>query len=161
MAKIIEITAEHVSIGMDDGSIREIRPSDVSFIPQIGDEVEIYETENRIIVQKKSSAPQTPEGGIHINVANTNQTPPQVLVSGGKVVNKVIYCVLALFLGGIGVHKFYAGPNRHRNLLPAVLLDFHSRNYRLYRGYYRSMQARGRRRQYCGIKEAGSSVKNR
>ena len=64
MAKIIEITAEHVSIGMDDGSIREIRPSDVSFIPQIGDEVEIYETENRIIVQKKSSAPQTPEGGI-------------------------------------------------------------------------------------------------
>ena len=101
MAKIIEITAEHVSIGMDDGSIREIRPSDVSFIPQIGDEVEIYETENRIIVQKKSSAPQTPEGGIH--------TPPQVLVSGGKVVNKVIYCVLALFLGGIGVHKFYAG----------------------------------------------------
>ena len=74
MAKIIEITAEHVSIGMDDGSIREIRPSDVSFIPQIGDEVEIYETENRIIVQKKSSAPQTPEGGIHINVANTNQT---------------------------------------------------------------------------------------
>ena len=36
MAKIIEITAEHVSIGMDDGSIREIRPSDVSFIPQIG-----------------------------------------------------------------------------------------------------------------------------
>ena len=66
MAKIIEITAEHVSIGMDDGSIREIRPSDVSFIPQI-------------------------------------------LVSGGKVVNKVIYCVLALFLGGIGVHKFYAG----------------------------------------------------
>lgn len=30
-------------------------------------------------------------------------------VSGGKVVNKVIYCVLALFLGGIGVHKFYAG----------------------------------------------------
>ena len=109
MAKIIEITAEHVSIGMDDGSIREIRPSDVSFIPQIGDEVEIYETENRIIVQKKSSAPQTPEGGIHINVANTNQTPPQVLVSGGKVVNKVSYCVLALFLGGIGVHKFYAG----------------------------------------------------
>ncbi len=24
-------------------------------------------------------------------------------------VNKVIYCVLAFFLGGIGIHKFYAG----------------------------------------------------
>ena len=26
-----------------------------------------------------------------------------------RPVNKVIYCVLAFFLGGIGVHKFYAG----------------------------------------------------
>lgn len=110
MAKIIEITAESVSIGMDDGSIREVRPSDVSFIPQIGDEVEIYETETRVIVQKKTPVqPQTPEGGIHINVANTNQAPPQVVMASGKVVNKVIYCLLALFLGGIGVHKFYAG----------------------------------------------------
>lgn len=28
---------------------------------------------------------------------------------GGKPVNKAGYCVLAFFLGGIGVHKFYAG----------------------------------------------------
>ena len=26
-----------------------------------------------------------------------------------KAVNKVVYCLLAFFLGGIGVHKFYAG----------------------------------------------------
>ena len=31
--------------------------------------------------------------------------------SKGRKVNKVIYCVLALFLGGFGVHKFYAGKN--------------------------------------------------
>ena len=24
-------------------------------------------------------------------------------------VNKVVYCLLAFFLGGIGIHKFYAG----------------------------------------------------
>ncbi len=27
----------------------------------------------------------------------------------GKPVNKLVYCLLALFMGGIGVHKFYAG----------------------------------------------------
>ena len=27
----------------------------------------------------------------------------------GKPVNKIIYCILAFFLGGNGVHKFYAG----------------------------------------------------
>ena len=26
-----------------------------------------------------------------------------------KAVNKVVYCLLAFFLGGIGIHKFYAG----------------------------------------------------
>ena len=28
-----------------------------------------------------------------------------------RSVNKVIYILLALFLGGIGIHKFYAGKN--------------------------------------------------
>lgn len=30
-------------------------------------------------------------------------------VSAGRPVNKVAYCILAFFLGGIGIHKFYAG----------------------------------------------------
>jgi TM2 domain-containing membrane protein YozV len=109
MAKIIEVGTERISIGMDDGSIREVRPGDLNFLPQVGDEVEIFETETRIIVQKKTPAPtQTPEGGIHINVANTNTTSVPA-AAGGKVVNKIAYCLLAFFLGGIGVHKFYAG----------------------------------------------------
>ncbi|MDD3114217.1 MAG: TM2 domain-containing protein [Anaerovibrio sp.] len=32
-----------------------------------------------------------------------------VLVSPGKVVNKTVYILLALFLGGFGAHKFYTG----------------------------------------------------
>lgn len=113
MAKIIEITENIISIGMDDRSIREVRPEDLSFTPQVGDEVEIFETENRTIVRKKEPPvkQETPEGGIHINVANTQQnvaTSPTV-VAGGKVVSKVTYCVLAFLLGGIGIHKFYAG----------------------------------------------------
>ena len=31
------------------------------------------------------------------------------MAPNGKVVNKLAYCILAFFLGGIGIHKFYAG----------------------------------------------------
>ena len=48
MAKIIKISGEIISIGTDDGGIKEVRLSDVSFVPKIGDEVERYETENNL-----------------------------------------------------------------------------------------------------------------
>lgn len=49
-------------------------------------------------------------GGININVANTqNAAQPVYVANGTKAVNKVVYCLLTLFLGSIGVHKFYAG----------------------------------------------------
>lgn len=35
---------------------------------------------------------------------------------GQRGVNKLAYCLLAFFLGGIGAHKFYAG-----KILPGVL----------------------------------------
>lgn len=30
-------------------------------------------------------------------------------VGATKAVSKLVYCLLAFFLGGIGIHKFYAG----------------------------------------------------
>ena len=113
MAKIIEITDTVISIGMDDGNIKEIRASDINFVPHIGDKVEIFETESRIIVSKvQEKSPEFPVGGININMTNnqTQQQPQQVLLANGTVaVNKLIYCLLCFFLGGIGAHKFYAG----------------------------------------------------
>lgn len=112
MPKVISISQETVTLGLESGSLREVRMVDLNFQPQVGDEVELYETENRIVVIKKEpTRQQIPEGGIHINVSNENQAAGVVAtqVITGKVVNKVIYCILALFLGGIGVHKFYAG----------------------------------------------------
>ena len=46
----------------------------------------------------------------NINVSN-NQTgaQPVYVANNTKAVNKVVYCLLAFFLGGIGIHKFYAG----------------------------------------------------
>ena len=116
MAKIISITSSVVCIGTDDGAIREVRADDLNFVPKIGDKVELFETDTKIIVSKveeKESAQSVPAGGININLQNTQNTQNPAMaptyVMAGKVVNKLVYCILAFFLGGIGIHKFYAG----------------------------------------------------
>ena len=112
MAKIISINNQIISIGTDNGGIEEVRADDINFVPHIGDEVEIFKTETKVIVSKVESKQSTmPEGGININLSNTqqNNTQPNVMAPNGKVVNKLAYCILAFFLGGIGIHKFYAG----------------------------------------------------
>lgn len=111
MAKIIKVNEDVVSIGTNDGGIKEVRKTDINFIPNVGDEVEIYETENDLIVTKKEEKrDNNSNSGININVSN-NQSglQPTYIANNTKAVNKVVYCLLAFFLGGIGVHKFYAG----------------------------------------------------
>ena len=111
MAKIIKINADIVSIGTNEGGIKEVRISDINFTPNVGDEVEIYEAEDNIIVTKKEDKKENNlNGGININVSN-NQTSaqPMYVANNTKAVNKIVYCLLAFFLGGLGVHKFYAG----------------------------------------------------
>ena len=50
------------------------------------------------------------EKGINIKIDNSNNVPLTTpLYVGGKVVNKTVYLLLAFFLGGFGIHKFYAG----------------------------------------------------
>ncbi len=110
MSKILSVTNTIVSIGTDDGAIKEVRSEDLNFVPHIGDKVEIFETDTKVIVSKIEDVPtSTPGGGININLQNTQTTPTTNFVAQGKVVGKVAYCVLAIFLGGLGVHKFYAG----------------------------------------------------
>ena len=109
MAKIIKINNDIVSIGTNEGGIKEVRITDLNFTPTVGDEVEIYETETDLIITKKETKQEIPNSGININISN-NQTGSQPGYDNTtKAVNKVVYCVLAFFLGGIGAHKFYAG----------------------------------------------------
>lgn len=109
MAKIIGISNDVVSVGTDNGSIKEVRMMDLNFNPEVGDEVEIFETETKTVISKKEMKQENAaNGGVNINVTNSNNAPVYV-ANGTKAVNKVIYCILAFFLGGIGVHKFYAG----------------------------------------------------
>ena len=111
MAKIIKINGEIVSIGTNDGGIKEVRTADLSFTPAVGDEVELYEAENNLIVTKKEEKKiESPNSGININVSNSQANAQPIYVANNtKAVNKVVYCLLAFFLGGIGIHKFYAG----------------------------------------------------
>ena len=53
MAKIIKVNGDIISIGTNEGGIKEVRATDINFTPNVGDEVEIYETENDLIVTKK------------------------------------------------------------------------------------------------------------
>lgn len=112
MAKVIKIQGEIVSIGTDNGGIKEVRVTDLNFTPQIGDEVDVYEAEGSVIVSKKEvKKEETPNSGININVSNNQGTgaEPIYIANNTKAVNKIVYCLLAFFLGGIGIHKFYAG----------------------------------------------------
>lgn len=111
MARIIKIDGEVIAIGTNEGGIKEVRKSDMNFEPAIGDEVEVFETEGRTIVIKNEKKPtDVSTSGININLSNIQNNGQQTYAANNtKAVNKVIYCVLAFFLGGIGVHKFYAG----------------------------------------------------
>lgn len=123
MAKIIKIDGDIIFIGMDDGGIKEVRREDINFDPQLGNKVEIFETESSTIVsqkeevQDKKEEPQDKKEGkdIYINVNNTNQNtglPNGYTYPSSNntttVVNKVAYCLFTFFLGGFGAHKFYA-----------------------------------------------------
>lgn len=115
MSKILDITDETVQIGTDDGQILEVRPSDVRYDARVGDAVDVFRGEDAVIVTKAqettgTSSRQEGDGNnININVSNSQVAAQTTYVQGGKVVSKLTYCLLALFLGGIGVHKFYAG----------------------------------------------------
>lgn len=83
MAKIIKTDNNITTIGMDNGSIKEVRTASLSFRPKINDSVEVYESADQIIISKVAEAKHC--------------------------VNKISYALFAFFLGGFGAHKFYAG----------------------------------------------------
>ena len=109
---------------MDDGAIKEVRTDDLNFVPHVGDEVEVFETESRTIISKKEQKKDAvPEGGIHINLSNAqNIGAGQVQYAPGKVVKKLVYCLLLSFWVGQASINFMRA-HRCRYRLPAVLLD--------------------------------------
>lgn len=99
MAKIVLITQSTVRVRFEDGSAKTFPIEDVRFTPEVNDEVEIFSNgEKEVVVKAAGFEREEPQK------AFIPQTPP-----GKKAVNKLAYCLLAFFLGGIGIHKFYGG----------------------------------------------------
>ncbi|MCD8299880.1 MAG: hypothetical protein LUC41_01680, partial [Clostridiales bacterium] len=120
MARIIRIDGDVVRIGTDSGGIENVRITDLNFTPQIGDEVDIYRTDTQTIVVKRQPAYGAysgqytyagqntyagqqstyagqqngyarPDGGININITNSNAAPPYYATADKKPVNKGVY----------------------------------------------------------------------
>lgn len=121
MAKVLKANISKTKIGMDDGTIFEIDTSLLNFIPSEGDIVEVFKSDDEVIVNKinnksddveffKKSEPITIN---NINNIDNNNNNYNSMNNGafeyGRRVNKVVYIVLALFLGAFGGHKFYSG----------------------------------------------------
>ena len=47
MAKIIQINGDIVTVGMDSGSLTEVRMCDLNFTPNVNDEVDIFQNESK------------------------------------------------------------------------------------------------------------------
>lgn len=116
MSKVLNVKEDIVQIGTDDGRIKEVRKEDLNFEATVGDKVDVFENESSIIVTKAEENKQegtNQAGGVNININNANNNGSNntgtYQGNGKKVVNKVVYLLLAFFLGGIGGHKFYAG----------------------------------------------------
>lgn len=126
MAKILKIENDIILVGNDDGSLTEIRLHDCNFNPNVGDEVDIFSSENKTLCVKKEKKQSEVKsdmqdliknGGININVSQgSHNTGVSDFYSGFSfsgndkhVVDKATYIILAFFVGGFGIHKFYAG----------------------------------------------------
>ncbi len=92
MDKIIRIENRIISVGKADGSLEGFDIAYFNFVPRVGDYVNIYRNDDSIIITKAESI-------------FTNQT-------SGRVVNKIVYALLAFFLGTFGAQEFYAGNTR-------------------------------------------------
>lgn len=99
--KIIKITEEIITIGMDNGTIKEVRRCDVDFTPKLEDLVDVFEDKDQVIVTRRKET-FTSNAGININMTNSVHTGEYVATEGKKVVNKIAYFLFAFLLGSFG-----------------------------------------------------------
>lgn len=124
MGEIIKVDINKVLVGCEDGSVIDVNLSDVNFIPEIGDKVKVYKSDDSYYIVKKNEEDLKDENWDksyqkeekNENVSKKYEESPQNITNNyyldqfkGKRVHKIAYVLLAFFLGGLGVHKFYAG----------------------------------------------------
>lgn len=137
IGKVVKISDDKVYIGLEDGSLTEARKEDCAFIPEMGDKVELFQNNTTLLIHKvepqnkqdesekeatiaesgtKMQPTATP--AININISDIGKVDSSPVVQPlttapspdtRAVVNKIVYCILAFFLGTLGIQKFYAG----------------------------------------------------
>ena len=99
--KVIKSNGVSVTLGFEDGSLRDIPRDQMDFFAQDGSQVDVYESDGKTVyVQHKGGS--FGAGNMGDGLANA-----QTMLKGDEAyISKAVYIVLALFLGGIGIHKF-------------------------------------------------------
>lgn len=117
MEKVIDIRDNLAFISQEDGSFIKVDIDSLNFTPKIGDKIKIYKTEDEWIYEKvgegtygfgnnhERSHFHTDEPVNHYHYYD--QSP--VYYPQNHRVNKIIYLLCIVFLGGFGVHRLYAG----------------------------------------------------
>ena len=96
--KVIGFRDNVVLLGDEGGGFQEYEREYFKFTPAVGDMVEVFSdaSETHIIKVEPAAA-----------------QPPAVVVQrqpgAAHTVNKIAYALIAIFVGGLGIHKFYAG----------------------------------------------------
>ena len=83
MAKVLELKSDVIVVRMKNGETKEIRRAGMNFTPRIGEEVAVTEQDGRLSMSR-------------------------YMDDGAHRVNQKVYAILAILVGGFGVHKFYA-----------------------------------------------------
>lgn len=97
--KVIRVNRDGAMLGFPDGTFKLVSFGDLGFIPEINDLVDIYVNGDSVVYVMHESS---------FSSAFNTKSLDSVFGSKRRV-DKVVYCVLAFLLGGLGVHKFYAG----------------------------------------------------
>lgn len=113
MNKILKINGNDVLIGTEDKNIETVPIGSIGYEnPQVGDFVEIFKTEDKVIVVK---TPETKNNAPNPNTAeiltyDNNSSPPVTYAANEKHINKHIFTWVGTFLfGGFGVDRFLRG----------------------------------------------------
>jgi len=91
MAKVLKIENGMVQIGLDNGSLKNYSFENFNFAPQVGDEVDVFESDNGDVVINKRAG---------VSTAGSAGTSSKSKVAAG---------LLAILLPWFGIHNFYLG----------------------------------------------------
>lgn len=95
MSRIIKIEGDRISIGMDNGELKEVGHRSVDYEnPQVGDEVDVFTSDSATVVVR----------------ANTGSASRHVYSGEAKRINKHVFVWVGNFLfGALGVDRFLRG----------------------------------------------------